>query len=309
MQHFIPTIVLAIGFSACSASIDVAQYPAQPFHQAPVAQGTAKFSILGTARFETGEFTTYSGGSLWKDRQMDHAAVLVEHPRGTFLFDSGLGEHIDQQYERMPWWIPLIMSYTRGQSALSQLKSRQYDQGQIQFIIPSHLHWDHASGLPDFPDTKVWITPAELEYARQHGSPPAFLPEQYAIPADRWHIITFTNQPYENFAQSLDIFGDGAVVLVPLPGHSGGPVGMFLRSASGQRYFFIGDTTWVLEGVQIPATKQYFASRMADMDPEAIKATIVQVHRLQQKYPQLIIVPAHDHQVIKNLPQFPEFTP
>ncbi len=49
------------------------------------------------------------------------------------------------------------------------------------------------------------------------------------------------------FDESLDLFGDGRLVLVPLPGHTPGSVGLFVTLDSGRRLFFSGDTSWRLE--------------------------------------------------------------
>ena len=41
----------------------------------------------------------------------------------------------------------------------------------------------------------------------------------------------------------MDLFDDGSVVFVPLPGHTGGSNGMFVNLRSGKRFFFMGDLT------------------------------------------------------------------
>ena len=125
--------------------------------------------------------------------------------------------------------------------------------GEIGRIIPSHMHWDHVSGLKDFPQADVWVRAEELEHAR-HGRPPAFIASQFDGDV-RWHLFDFDGPAYMGYPASLDLFGDGAVVLVPMPGHTAGQVGMFLALPSGRRLFFVGDTTWSLEGLTGPAER------------------------------------------------------
>lgn len=43
---------------------------------------------------------------------------------------------------------------------------------------------------------------------------------------------------YEDFEQSVDVFGDGRVVLVPLSDQDGEALGVFVNLMSGDRYFF-----------------------------------------------------------------------
>ena len=51
------------------------------------------------------------------------------------------------------------------------------------------------------------------------------------------HII-FNSGSYENFDRSRDLFGDGRIILVPLPEENGRTVGAFVNLLSGKRYFF-----------------------------------------------------------------------
>jgi hypothetical protein len=51
------------------------------------------------------------------------------------------------------------------------------------------------------------------------------------------HIV-FNSGSYENFDRSRDVFGDGRIILVPLPENNGRAVGAFVNLLSGKRYFF-----------------------------------------------------------------------
>src|SRR5437868_14538031 len=88
---------------------------------------------------------------------------------------------------------------------------------------------------------------------------------------------------YENFPRSLDVFVDGTIVLVPLPGHTPGSMGMFVNLHSGKRFFFIGDLTWALDGIQIPAERPWLSRALADDDPDDVRRSIVQVHELRSE--------------------------
>src|SRR5262249_53518929 len=150
--------------------------------------------------------------------------------------------------------------------------------------VITHSHWDHISGLEDFPGIKVWMPQSELNFIRQRRMPG--LIDQMI---DRLNVQTFdfTGGPYENFEQSLDLFGDGSVVLVPLPGHTDGSIGVFVNLHSGKRFLFTGDLTWSLEGFQLPAERPWLARRLVDYNEDEVRSSIVKVHRLMQRYPDL----------------------
>jgi len=70
---------------------------------------------------------------------------------------------------------------------------------------------------------------------------------------------------------------------------------------------FTGDLTWALEGVELPAERPWLARRLADYDEAEVRRSIIKVYQLMRKYPDLIVVPAHDRRVhdrIASLPQF-----
>ena len=101
------------------------------------------------------------------------------------------------------------------------------------------------------------------------------------------------------------MFSDGSVVLVPLPGHTPGSTGLFVNLHSGKRFFFIGDLTWAIEGVQLPAERPWVSRKLVDQDEEQVRRSIVKVHQLLEKHPDLIIVPAHDRRSYDKIANFP----
>jgi glyoxylase-like metal-dependent hydrolase (beta-lactamase superfamily II) len=264
-------------------------------------------TVFETARASAAPEAMLVGRGRWlRWRKLTHIAVLIVHPEGQLLYDTGLGREIDDQFSVNGFWHRRMFGYARERAVVDQLVQHGWAVDDVRLIVPSHLHWDHASGLPDFPDAVVWATPEERR-AAAGGSPPAFLRSQFDG-VRRWRDLLFEDGPYLGYPASQDVFRDGSVVLVPLTGHTPGQVGLFLTLPSGRRYFFIGDVTWTLEGVRRPADRSWLLRRMVDLDhdEEANQRSIVHVHHLARRYPQLTVVPAHDEAVLDLLPRFPE---
>ncbi len=264
-----------------------------------------RFALFKTSEVKTQEGFAFKGGNLFKPVAINHTAVLVRHPRGSFLFDTALGRDIDQQYRKdMPWWARPLFSYGPVSPLRDQLEAAQL--GPVDRIILSHAHWDHASGLLDFPRTEVWITRAEKDFISQR-QPGAVLPSQVDAPALNWKVYELENRPFASFSRSLDVYGDGSVVLVPLTGHTPGSVGLFLTVGSGRQYFFCGDVVWKLEAARRVKPKFWLPSRIVDHDRPATLKSVAQLHRLMEANPSLVVVPTHDAAVHDALGYFPRW--
>ncbi|MDN3919070.1 MBL fold metallo-hydrolase [Roseateles violae] len=266
------------------------------------------FSVIRTSQSQGTLEALIVGGGRWLQlRRPVHMAVLVRHPQGNFLFDLGLGRQVDAQFAVNTAFHRQLFGYAAVDPVKDQLARAGLAALPLAFALPSHMHWDHVSGLPDFPELPLLAQPAEREQALR-GEAPYFLASQFAAHRP-WRELRFSGGPYLGFAQSLDLFGDGAAVLVPLGGHTAGQVGLFLNLPSGARYLFSGDVTWTLEGIRRPADRGWLARHALhlDHDEAANQAAIVQLHRLLRAQPRLQIVPAHDETLLPRLPLFPRF--
>ena len=244
------------------------------------------------------EALTMQGGSWRKRVGVIYSAILVEHPKGNILFDTGLGRKIDQQYAQdMPKWKYPLMRYGNVNAARDQLKDRS-----IERIFLSHVHWDHASGLPDFPDAEVWVTQAEKNYLGNYiGNNPgvlraSVLPSQFTDTVVNWNEYSFADKPHLIFCESYDVFNDGTVVVVPLPGHTPGSVGMFVHpdGVASEGVFFCGDTVWRKDAIKKHKNKFWLARKVVDHDPNELAHSMEMLKLLLSEYPGIDIVPAHD---------------
>ncbi len=92
-----------------------------------------------------------------------------------------------------------------------------------------------------------------------------------------------------------------------MPGHTEGSIGMFVTVDSGKCYFFIGDVAWKAGAVQVGAPKFWAASVIVDRDRDQTLRSVEQVRDVAQKYPDLVVVPAHDAAVQDALGYFPHW--
>ncbi|HEY8608018.1 MAG TPA: MBL fold metallo-hydrolase [Noviherbaspirillum sp.] len=284
--------------------------PAVPGSSAHVADAPARvgFAIIKTAGLQVREGLTYSGGSLSKMVESAFSAFLVKHGEEYFLFDTGLGSKVAEQYDAdMPLWYRPLFRYEQPVTPVRE----QLDKagiGPIRRIFLSHAHWDHAGGVVDFPDAVVAVAKEEMEEIRgAQRSPGRAWPSQVASAGIRWQELTFSSRPYEGFDRSLDLFNDGSIVFVPMYGHTTGSIGMFLTADSGKRYFFVGDVIWSAGAISEARPKFWLARSIVDRDAGKTQRTIELIRDVAARNPGLVVVPAHDGPLHNTLGYFPRW--
>ncbi len=295
----IRTLCLALALVALSAGA------AEP----PAASAVGvQFSIVHTGGTETQEGFVVSGGSFSKKVTVGYVGVLVRHGEESLLFDAGLGSQIEQQYNAdMPWWAKPFFKYDGPVKPIrAQLAAE--DLSRLRFVVLSHAHWDHASGLSDFADLDIWVSHPELDFAHDSQSEVGGAwPSQVSSPKIRWREIDFTGPAYLGFTSSHDVFGDGTVILVPMYGHTPGSIGMIVNTSSGKQVLFCGDAVWNAAAIDQVRPKFLLARWLGDHDPDLTLDVIRQLHGLKQSHPALTIVPAHDGEVHRQLGFYPDW--
>jgi len=129
----------------------------------------------------------------------------------------------------------------------------------IDYVILSHIHWDHI-GLPsDYPRSQFIVGSGTL-YILENGAPcyPRERIESGALPvdqtvelppvpgSDRTHMAAATQtghrwQRISTLPHAVDFFGDGSLWIVDAPGHIHGHVNVVLRVAEGKWVYLGGD--------------------------------------------------------------------
>lgn len=293
--------VVAIGVSFRPATLPVTEDIPIVLIDPPTVAGVS-LSAIYAGRMRSRAAFAYRGGSFTEERVFGMGAILVRHPAAHLLFDTGFGENVDKQVQSLPWLMRTMTDYTPERTVAAQFAEAGYDYKQISRIVLTHAHWDHVSGIPDFPGLQIMVSQEEADFM-ESDDPAAALAKSFGfLPVAPFN---YRETPYLGFERSFDVFGDGSVVVVPTPGHTPGAMLTFVHTEDGKHYALIGDLVWQAEGIELPAERPLLSRLMVDHDAAAVRSQIVHLHRLQKMWPELIIVPAHDRRVWDDLPRFP----
>jgi len=298
----IATAIAGLAWSFSAARLAVPEgLPAiaLPTRHAPTSM---QLYALPAGRMASRAMLAYRGGSFSDQRVFGMGGLLIRHPRGDLLVDAGFGRNVDAHVRTTPRLMQWTSSYTREPTVAEQLRRAGIEASTLSGVLLTHAHWDHVSGIEDLPGVPVWVNAAELGFV-QSGERSAELARD--IGTEDYRVYSFDDGAYLGFPRSHDMFGDGSVVVVPAPGHTPGSVIVFVHVGDGHRYALIGDLVWQKEGIDLPAERPWLSRHFVDGDPQAVRALIVHMHRLQAAMPELVIVPAHDRRVWETLPRLP----
>ncbi|MGW7256430.1 MBL fold metallo-hydrolase [Streptomyces sp. NPDC054834] len=249
----------------------------------------------------------YAGGSFFDKRDFYIGAALIKHPQGDLLVDSGFGRDIAKQFATMPRLFQKITKYEVWKPAVEQLEAADYDFSRLSGILLTHAHWDHMSGIPDFPDLPVLVSRrdrAAFYNPEIFGNFRGYFRET----PFKWQEFTFEGGPYLGFPRHHDVYGDGSIVCVPAPGHTPGSIVIFVTLPHQVRYALVGDLVWQREGLTRRLERPFPIRRLGDFDAEGNRQNILRMASIMQRIPDLIVVPAHDQRAFAEMSQLPNVT-
>ena len=150
------------------------------------------------------------------------------------------------------------------------------------------------SGIPDIPGVPLRVNRVEYEAARL-----GLLDESKALVRrlmcnNPLEFFDLGGPAYEGFRASYDLFGDGSIVLVPLPGHTAGNTGMFIIRSNAPRLLLLGDAAWVTANFQRPATMHPFIWNTVTSDDATARQTLIHLHHFARAHPEIGLVAMHD---------------
>ena len=207
-------------------------------------------------------------------------AFLIETDEGKrILFDTGVypggirAKSTSYRYQ------------TRSQTVENQLRLCNVTPDDVDAVILSHLHYDHAGCLYLFEGKDIYVS--EREYALAFGdSPPAaYASADYKVEG-RWHLIRGDGELFPGIESVL------------LPGHTPGTLGLIVRLRA-ETVFLTQDAVY--------AEDNYYPKCMIPgllADENCYKESLKKVKRLQARYHAILIF-GHDAQQRNRLKMAP----
>ncbi|WP_226929200.1 N-acyl homoserine lactonase family protein [Halorubrum halophilum] len=164
------------------------------------------------------------------------SAYLLEHPTGVVLVDTGW--HRDVRTDERGHLGRLLGSMHEtnlpaGEAVDEQLAARDLAPEELVAVVITHLHPDHVSGLDHVREApRVLVSEPELAAAGGRFSLARVLSGHMWAGVDL-EPFGFEETGVGPRGRSHDLFGDGSVHLVWVPGHADGQVAVLARTDEG----------------------------------------------------------------------------
>lgn len=218
-------------------------------------------------------------------------SFLIEHPKGRALFDTGIHpECRTNAAGRLGERLSKMFSFSKlgpDDDIKSRLESIDRDPGRIDFIVSSHLHFDHVGGNALVPNATVVVQRREWQAGQEDDSET----KRGFYKADYDH-----GHPVKQVEGEHDLFGDGSVVCIPTYGHTPGHQSLKVRTDKGE-IVLTGDACYFCRTLR----ERRLPTRV--FDREAMLASLDRLEALEKGGARLIF--GHDPDFWKDVPQAP----
>ena len=222
------------------------------------------------------------------------SAYLIEHPKGRILVDCGWHREMSPQgiFDKKAQIKSLgsIFLYhinqgmiEKGAAIHEQLEKMGLTPADLDYVILTHLDCDHANGLKQVADARqILISRTEMEFASKKS-----IVNRIRYQHCWWEGVNISlfdwNSSEGPFHRSYDLFGDGSVVMVNIPGHCDGLCAVKIKNEDGKFVLLYSDggyatKSWkemITSGVAEDKKQQYQSLewiRQQSMDANCIES-------------------------------------
>ena len=219
-------------------------------------------------------------------------AWVIEHNEGVIVVDTGETARTSEP-GYFPRWQPYYKLAIRlhvkpEQEIGAQLKQMGITPKDVKKVILTHMHTDHAGGLHDFPESKIYVNMSEYKRSLGfQGQANGYVPHR----APTWFspsAIVFDDKGFGPFQKFWNVTSNGDVKVVVTEGHTPAHISV-ISTIEDVNYFLAGDTSY---------SEENLLKKIADgvsPDPNTTINTMQNILSFASSHP-TVYLPSHDPQ-------------
>jgi glyoxylase-like metal-dependent hydrolase (beta-lactamase superfamily II) len=230
--------------------------------------------------------------------------LLAETDEGLVLVDTGFGlRDVREPRRRLSGFFLSLLSpdFREEMTAVRQIEALGFRAADVRHIVLTHLDFDHAGGLDDFPQARVHMLASERHHAELQKTwldRQRFRPQQWSF-REQWQVHSGADT--ERWYGFDGVCGGNGLpdgfLLVPLLGHTLGHAGVAVRHGNrwllqaGDAYFHHREMNlqrpWCTPGLRLYQT-------LMEKDRRARLANQQRLRELRAAQPDIELFCAHD---------------
>ncbi|WP_052761937.1 N-acyl homoserine lactonase family protein [Aurantiacibacter luteus] len=222
-----------------------------------------------------------TGASDGMTRDLVVSCYLIRHGDDLMVWDTGIDPATSGDPDG---------GFSMGETLVQKLAQLGVAPADVDYVGISHYHYDHVGQARDFPQATLVIGRADWAVI-EAGSP--WVNRDLFVP---W---LDGGAEVRQVGGDLDLFGDGTVKLLAMPGHTGGHHALLVRLADMGPVMLTGDLahyTSNYEHDRVPTFNDDRADSLASLD---------RFKRMAEAYGATVVI-QHEPDDIAKLPAFPE---
>ena len=224
-----------------------------------------------------------SGDYAGKAGQLVNTCYLIRHPEGDLIWDLGLPQTLVGSGPQVNG----IFTLSLESSLVDQLALIGLSAADIEFLSISHSHFDHTGQAALFPDVE-WLVHEE-EFDHMFGT----------VEGEAQHSA-FAGLNKTTFSDNYDVFGDGSVVILTMPGHTPGHTALWVSLPKSGSVLLSGDLYHRAESRELARVQRF------NSDEAETRASMVAFERLATELGARVII-KHEKLDVALLPELPGF--
>ena len=295
MRNLIVGLLTAASFatSACGTAEPPAQNEATtnasaPAEQRPVDLLTPASGTTSIVRIDCGSVDVANFTKIFSDREaypqghrhLTNSCYLVTHNGRRLLWDTGLSAELKGKKQDFQGMVLSVDKTVPEQLAVLGLKP-----DDVNVVGISHNHADHVGQLPEFKNKPLLVGKPDFDGAAGKEDDP------FAA----WRGA---NKPITPLVGDYDVFGDGNVIALFLPGHTPGHYGLLVKLKSGP-VLISGDTVHAREAYKLKAVPTFNTDRNQSLQ------SMERMEKIAKDTGAKIVI-QHDDRDVALLPPFPK---
>jgi len=178
----------------------------------------------GTINVSDMDVFSSSGDYAKSEGNLTNTCYLIRHPQGDLLWDAGLPASLASSDPM----INGVFTLSLNKTLVEQFEVLGMKPNDVEYISISHSHFDHVGQVSSFSNA-LWLA-HENEVGAMFKDEKSS--EQY---------VDFANLKRKTFKGDFDVFGDGRVVIMELPGHTAGHTSLKVEFANAGTVMLSGD--------------------------------------------------------------------